>query len=240
MFGKAKASKSASRSMKESDNFIDVYGPLRAYANRVTIVAIVEALAILGLAFNDIMIRRIPPTVIQLDAKGHPTVISSPQGGGSESGQGKGTTGEPDDIAKKSFIRTFIGSYMNYNEFTFIQNSQTALAMMEEKLAENTSAKLKEDKTAEEIRRSHEISTVTITSLKPMDNDPQTWEVVAKRTARSVDGKISSSRSLTEIYRVGIIYTERTEQNPWSLLVSKFLIYSSVDNGTAQATSLDN
>jgi len=63
-------------SMSKAPPFWEADGALRAYANRMAVVACCLALAVAGLASEVIITRVKPPTVIRIGADGQATVIS--------------------------------------------------------------------------------------------------------------------------------------------------------------------
>ena len=140
-------------SMSKSPSFWEADGALRAYANRMAIVACVLGLAVAGLAIDVVITRVKPPTVIRIGADGQATVIS-PEAHSAvvpEQLQQVRAGEAPTDLDKEHFIVSFVNQYMGYDEHTLSENWAAALDMMTANLKQDVLKKMQQDNTVGQL-----------------------------------------------------------------------------------------
>ena len=224
-------------SMSKSPSFWEADGALRAYANRMAIVACVLGLAVAGLAIDVVITRVKPPTVIRIGADGQATVIS-PEAHSAvvpEQLQQVRAGEAPTDLDKEHFIVSFVNQYMGYDEHTLSENWAAALDMMPANLKQDVLKKMQQDNTVGQLQDQHVRSVVTITHAQADKTDPLTWHIYATRSVSHLSDRREIYQKLAEAYTVRLVEGIRSVNDPSGLMVAEFHSQQiSADNNAPQ------
>jgi hypothetical protein len=224
-------------SMSKAPPFWEADGALRAYANRMAVVACCLALAVAGLASEVIITRVKPPTVIRIGADGQATVISPETHGVAAPAQLEDIhAGEaPTALEKEHFVVSFVNEYMGYDEHTLGQNWADALSMMTANLKLDVLEKMRQDNTVGQLQDQHARSVVKITSAQPDASDPLTWHVYATRNVSHLVDRREVYQKLAEAYTVRLVEGIRSISDPSGLMIAEFHSQQiSADNNAPQ------
>ena len=211
-------------SMSKSPHFYEADGALRAYANRMAIVAGCLSLAVVALAGGVIVTRVKPPTVIRVAADGTASVFSPDGEGGSspQALQNVKVQEAPSPLDRQHFVQTFVNSYMGYDEHTLGENWAAALSMMTSNLKQSSLSQMQDDNTVGQLQDQHTRSFVTITSSQSDASDPLTWHIYATRkVSRVIDGR-EMYQKLAEAYTIRLVEGVRSVDTPSGLIVAEF------------------
>jgi hypothetical protein len=212
-------------SFGSSAPYYDKDGALRAYANRVVILAGVLALVVVALAAVVLVTRSKPPIIIRVGPDGQATVISGEGGAGADKKQIANVkeSEAPTDIEKKNFVITFVNMYWGYDEHTLPDHWSKAVNMMTRNLARDVYTKMTADDTVGNLQSEHDKSDVTITSIEADQSDPLVFHVLATCIdMNSKDGKYYSAHKKAESYTIRLVETDRSITDPSGLLVLGF------------------
>lgn len=203
-------------------------GALRAYANRVLILAVVLGFAVVVLGAIVFASRVKPPTIIRIGPDGQTTVISpegQPHSGAPPATLQQIKTSEaPTDLEKKSYVMNFVKLYWGYDEHTLTQNWANAMNMMTRNLEQNVLSKLQSDNTVGRLQEAHTRSVVTITSAEADSADPLVYHVLGTRTTSSIGDGRENAQKMAESYTIRLVETDRTVNDPSGLLIADFKI----------------
>jgi hypothetical protein len=209
--------------MSKSPHYYEADGALRAYANRMAIVATCLALVVVALGIAVIMTRVKPPTVIRVAADGTASVIS-PEGQGATQQDLLNVKAEeePSPLDRQHFVDTFVNSYMGYDEHTLGENWAAALSMMTSGLKQSSLAQMQSDNTVGQLQDQHTRSFVTITTTQADAGDPLTWHIYATRKVSRVIDSREIYQKLAEAYTIRLVEGTRSVQDPSGLMVAEF------------------
>ena len=224
-------------SMSKAPPFWEADGALRAYANRMAVVACCLALAVAGLASEVIITRVKPPTVIRIGADGQATVISPETHGVAAPAQLEDIhAGEaPTALEKEHFVVSFVNEYMGYDEHTLSENWAAALNMMTANLKQDVLKKMQQDNTVGQLQDQHARSVVTISEAQADGNDPLTWHIYATRSVSRLSERREVYQKLAEAYTVRLVEGIRSVNDPSGLMVAEFHSQQiSADNNAPQ------
>ncbi len=200
-------------------------GALRAYANRVVILAGVLALVVVVLAAIVLLTRSKPPIIIRVGPDGQATVISGEGGAGVDKKQFANVKDSevPNDIEKKNFVITFVNMYWGYDEHTLPDHWSKALNMMTHNLSGDVYSKMTAEDTVGNLQSEHDKSDVTITNIEADQSDPLVFHVLATCiNMNSKDGKYYTAAKKAESYTIRLVETDRSITDPSGLLISGF------------------
>ena len=200
-------------------------GTLRAYANRMFILVVIESLAIVALAAVIFFSRQIPPTIIHIGPTGEPTVISPVGAQGritAASLRGAKIASAPTDMEKQNAVITFAKNYWEYDEHTLTHNWAAALNTMTSNLYQKVFQKIQKENQIGQMERDHESSVVTITSIQEDQSAPMVYHVYATRTTSSIVNNSETNLRSAESYTIRLVETDRTVSNPGGLLIADF------------------
>jgi|SRR5579875_28831 type IV secretory pathway component VirB8 len=204
--------------------FYEKDGTLRAYANRVLVLAAILALVVAVEGAIILVTRTKPPVIIRIGPDGQATVVS-PAGTATNSALLKDakTSPLPSDNEKKFVVTTFVTSWWGYDEHTLADHWSQAMNMMTRNLRTEVLKKITDENSVSTIESSHGKSVVSITSMDQDPNDPLTFHVLATRTeTHATDGKTYSGSKMAESYTIHLVETDRTPRDPSGLLVASF------------------
>ena len=223
----------------KAPTFWEADGALRAYANKVSIIAVVLGLSNMGLGAALVFTRSRPPTVISVSADGKASVVGATVANGPQENLTRDQTIAreiPSDIEKKNYVLTFVNQYMGYDQHTISDHWAAAMNMMTSNLQDIVKAELTSSNAVGKYEADHTRSLVAITSMQPDPNDPLMWHVYASRTVTQLKGKQEVAQKLIESYTVRLVDTgTRTELNPSGLLIAEFKTQNlSADNTAPQ------
>ncbi len=210
--------------MSKSPTFWEADGALRAYANRVTVVAVCLAVVVVGLGIDVILTRVKPPTIIRISPDGQATVVGAGQSNPAVPAELQTVRqGEaPTDMEKENFVVTFVNQYMGYDEHTLSQNWAGAINMMTGNLKQEVLQKMREDNTVGDLQDQHARSVVKISSAQADPADPLTWHVYASRNVSHVTDRREQYQKLAEAYTVRLVEGIRSVNNPSGLMIAEF------------------
>jgi type IV secretory pathway component VirB8 len=200
-------------------------GALRAYANRVVILAAVLTVAVVVLGAIVLVTRAKPPVVIQVSADGKATVISPEGVSGVDTKliTDKRPSLKPDETAKKRLVIDFVNAYWGYDEHTISEHWSISLNMMTPGLRKDLYGKMAADGTVGNIEASHEKSEVKISSIDSDQTNDLVYHVLSTRIVTSqTSDKAFTGTKTAESYTINLVETDRTIQNPSGLLISGF------------------
>ncbi len=205
--------------------YYDKSGDLRAFANRVVILAGVLVIAVVVLAAIVLVTRSKPPIIIRVGPDGQAIVIS-PEGGvgvSKKTIESVKASEAPTEIDKRSFVKDFVNSYWGYDEHTLPDHWSKALNMMTRQLEKEVYSKMSAEGTVGTLQASHDKSEVTITSIDSDQADPLVYHILATRVDVTANGaKSYSGVKKSEAYTIHLVETDRTIQTPSGLLISGF------------------
>lgn len=199
-------------------------GALRAYANRVVILAGILVVAVVVLAAIVLVTRSKPPIIIRIGPDGQASVIS-PEGGKVNKNliTNVRVSEAPTEIEKKNYVISFVNMYWGYDEHTLPDHWSKALNMMTRNLENDVYGKMTAEDTVGTLQNFHAKSDVTITSIENDQADPLVFHVLATRIdMNSKDGKYYSAEKKAESYTIRLVETDRSIADPDGLLVSGF------------------
>ncbi len=211
-------------SMATTPKFYEMDGALRAYANRVAIVGIGLALAVVALVFNAVQVRDKPPVVIRVNADGRSVVINpddNPRPTPALLAQVNAEE-EPTPLERENFVITFVGQYMGYGEHTVTENWSNALSEMTSNLEQAVYQKMQQNNTVGQIQDQHIRSVVKITSAQPDASDPLVYHVYATRTVSRLSDRHETYQQLVEAYTVRLVEGKRSVEDPSGLMIAAF------------------
>jgi len=202
-------------------------GLLRAYANRVMLLAIIFGLiAMTSLGFA-IYVRLQPPTVVRVDSTGEASGINS----GSEGQEGlskmsfhvaAGAETEPTELEARALARRFLNSYLNYNPAVVDRNFAEALNFMTANLKIYTLNKLREAEIAQKIKDGNMVSTFKLRDIEPIKGAPYTFMAFGVREVHQTRDGVESTDRIVSRHKVRLAVTRRSEYNPSGLLVAEY------------------
>lgn len=200
-------------------------GALRAYANRVVILAGLLGLVVVVLAAIVLVTRSKPPVIIRIGPDGQATVIS-PEGGtdvDKKTIENVKVSEVPTEVDKKNVIIGFVNTYWGYDEHTLPDHWSKGLNMMTRNLERDVYGKMTAEGTVGALQSSHDKSDVTITNVEADQADPLVFHVLATRIEmNSKDGKSYTAEKKAESYTIRLVETDRSIANPSGLLISGF------------------
>jgi hypothetical protein len=212
--------------MASTDNaptFWAADGALRAYANRMAVIACILALVVMGLGIAVIATRVKPPTVIRIAANGEAVVVTPDGQKPNNTGAQNGNAGiAPTGLEKEHFVVTFVNQYMGYDEHTLAENWAQAMSMMTSNLKQDTLVKMQQENTVGQLQEDHTRSVVKISSAQSDGADPMVWHIFATRTVSHVTERREISQKLAEAYTVRLIEGIRSVATPSGLMVGEF------------------
>ncbi len=158
--------------------FYDKDGALRAYANRVAILAALLGLVVVVLAAMVLTMRA--------NAKVHEN---------------------PSDLEKKkNFVITFVNAYWSYDEVTLPDHWSKALNMMTPTLKQDFYTKMIAKGTVAELENEHDKSELTLIRIEADQSDTMTFHVLATRVdTTSKDGRSYSAKKKAEFYTIRMV-----------------------------------
>ncbi len=151
---------------------------LRAYANRVVILAAFLGLVVVVLAAIVLTTRA--------NAKAHK---------------------DPSDLEKKkNFVITFVNAYWSYDEVTLPEHWSKALNMMTPTLKQDLYTKMIAKGTVAELENEHDKSELTLFSIEADQSDTMIFHVLATRVdTTSKDGRSYSAEKKAEFYTIRMV-----------------------------------
>ena len=202
-------------------------GLLRAYANRVMLLAVIFGLiAMTSLGFA-IYVRLQPPTVVRVDPSGEASAVSS--GPDQQNGQpmvsfhvaARGDT-EPTDLEARALVRRFLNCYLNYSPAVVDRNFAEALNLMTSNLKTYTLNKLRESEIGQKIKDGNMVSTFKLRDLEPVKGSPYTFMAFGVREVHQTREGVESTDRIVSRHKVRLAVTRRSEYNPSGLLIAEY------------------
>lgn len=204
--------------------FYEMDGALRAYSNRSLVIAGLMGLTAFVAIVGFLFVRMQPPTVIKVNGSGDaqvvspygvhrgilPTVFAAAQSTG------------PDEYEKQAFVKQFLGHYLTYDPHTLGQNWADALNMMTGNLRHAALQQLEKDDTVGNLEDEQAMSTLKLSHLEPVKEDPLTYEVFGVRTVHRMVNDHETIDQLVEQYHLRLVSMERSADNPDGLLVGEY------------------
>ncbi len=204
--------------------FYEMDGALRAYSNRSLVIAGVMGLTAFVAVVGFLFVRMQPPTVIKVNGSGEAEVVSPY---GAHRGilpavfAAAQSTG-PDDYEKQAFVKQFLGHYLTYDPHTLGQNWADALNMMTSNLRHAALGQLQKDNTVGKLEDEQAMSTLKLSHLESLKEDPLTYEVFGVRTVHRMVNDHEKIDQLVEQYHLRLVSMERSADNPDGLLVGEY------------------
>jgi hypothetical protein len=222
--------------MSKSPTFWEADGALRAYANRISIVAVCLAVVVVALGIDVIITRVKPPTIIRISSDGQATVVGAGQNNPAVPAELQGVRAgqAPSEMEKEHFAVSFVNQYMGYDEHTLSENWAAAINVMTANLKQEVLEKMRQDNTVGELQDQHARSVVKITSAQPDPADPLTYHVYASRNVSHLNDRREQYQKLAEAYTIRLVEVIRSVNNPSGLLIAEFHTQQiSADNTSA-------
>jgi hypothetical protein len=204
-------------------------GMLRAYANRVVVMAFafaVVAAASLGFA---IYVRVQPPTIIRVNADGEASVVGAAAGALDlaalpETAAAQRTTDgrAPTELEARAVVRSFLERYLAYTPGTVDQNLAQALGMMTANFRAYTLGRLRDEDVIGKIKADRIISEFSIRTIETVDGAPWTFVAFGVKEVHRVRQSTESTDRIVGRYNVRLVEDRRSETNPSGLLVAEF------------------
>lgn len=216
--------KTKGASLSRAPKYYEADGALRAYANRSFIVATIAVLIAIAAVIGIIVVRIQPPTVIRVLPSGQATVVS-PNGTLRRSLNPAVLSAEraadaPTQFEKNAFVRTFLESYLNYDQYTIDTNWSNAANMMTSNLQTVFLNDLRKHGTVGKYKQEHIRSVFKLTQLQQDPTDPLAYMAYGVRTVhRFTGGDTEEVAQIVESYRVTLAEFKRSDLNPSGLLI---------------------
>ena len=202
-------------------------GLLRAYGNRVMLLAVIFGLiAMTSLGFA-VYVRLQPPTVVRVDPSGEASAINP--GGEGQEGLSKmsfhvaaAAETEPTELEARAVARRFLNSYLNYSPASVDRNFADALNMMTTNLKTYTLNKLREGEIAQKIKDGNMVSTFKLRDIEPIKGAPYTFMAFGVREVHQTRDGVESTDRIVSRHKLRLAITRRSEYNPSGLLVAEY------------------
>jgi len=205
--------------------FYEKDAALRAYANRVAILAGCLGLVVVVLAAIVLFTRAKPPLIIRIGADGKATVIS-PDGAPDVDKNliaSVKASQAPTPLEKTTFVTDFVNLYWSYDEHSLPEHWSKAFKMMTGNLARDVYTKMTAEGEVGKLQGEHDKSEITITNMEADEKDPLVFHILATRIEiKSKDGINYTAEKKAESYTIHLVETDRTSRTPSSLLVLSF------------------
>ncbi|MCP5116626.1 MAG: hypothetical protein GY953_37845 [bacterium] len=209
--------------------YYEMDGQLRAYADRMAVMALVCGFLAVGALSFAAYVRLQPPVVIRVDHKGEARVI-----GGRALNAGNGflqtfnTSADrdesaPTDVEGRGMVRRFLMRYLTYTPSNVERNFAEALNVMTRNFRTLTLNKLRDKDIVGKIKADGITSTIKIRSIEPVPGMPWTYQAfAAKEVHRLSSHGTEYTDKMVCRYQVRLVQSRRSQTNPSGLLVGEF------------------
>lgn len=230
MFGLKRKQRQDLPERAQISKYYEMDGALRAYANRMAVLAMSSGALAIGCLALFAYVRLQPPVVVRVDQAGEATVVG---GDVVRVGNGllsaiKASAASPDgpapsDVEGRAITRKFLIAYLTYTPANVERQYADALNMMTLNFRTFTMNKFREDDTLGKIKAESITSTIKIRSIEPVATMPWTYQVFAAKEIHRVSSqRIEQTEKMVCRYQVRLVFSGRTQVHPTGLLVGEF------------------